>query len=110
VEDNLREKEFLVLLGNDTRIRHFHARIRQQVTEFVVQLELFIDGKWKPIVRYDTAHGFAHRDTFHCGGKTEKTPLFIGDYSSTLTFAEMDLRSNWELYRDRYLKEVHKDD
>jgi hypothetical protein len=110
VEDNLREKEFLVLLGSGARIRHFHGRIRHQVTEFVVQLELFVDGKWKPVVRYDTAHGFAHRDTFHGDGRTEKTPLFIGDYSSTLTFAEMDLRSNWELYRDRYLEEVHKDD
>ena len=110
MEPDLKEKDFLVLLGNDSRIRHFHARIRQQVLEFVVQLEIFTEGRWMPVVRYDTAHGFAHRDTFHGDGKIEKTPLIIVDYSSTLTFAELDLRTNWELYRERFLKEVHKDD
>ena len=50
----------MVVLGNDSRIRHFHARIGQQVLEFVVQLEILTEGRWKPVVRYDTAHGFAH--------------------------------------------------
>lgn len=45
---------------NAARVRFLVERDR--VTEFVVQLECFIEGKWIPIVRYDTAHGFAHRD------------------------------------------------
>jgi hypothetical protein len=63
-----------------------------------------------PVVRYDTAHGFTHRDTFRGDSRIEKTPLSIGDYSTALTFAELDLRSNWEPYRERFLKEVDQND
>jgi hypothetical protein len=76
----------------------------------MVQLEVNVKGKWRPIVRYDTAHGFAHRDIFRYDGGMEKIPLFVGDYNSTLTFAEMDLRTNWEIYRERFLKEVRGND
>lgn len=106
----MKEREFVVLLSHDCRIRHYHSRVRQHVLEFMIQLEVYIKGEWRPIIRYDTAHGFAHRDTFHGDGKTEKVPLSAGDYSSTLIFAEMDLRSNWEMYCERYLKEVHEND
>lgn len=108
--ERIKEKEFVVLLGHDSRIRHFHSRTKQQVIEFTVQLEINLRGEWKPVIRYDTAHGFAHRDFFHAGGRAEKTPLPIGDYNSALTFAEMDLRANWELYRERFLKEEIPDD
>ena len=73
--------------------------------DFVVQLEVNLRGEWKPAVRYDTAHGFAHRDIFHADGRTEKVPLSVSDYNSALTFAESDLRTNWELYRERFLRE-----
>lgn len=105
VNHNLKEREYVILLGNDCRVRHYHSRLKQQVIEFMIQLEVYIRGEWRAVVRYDTAHGFAHRDTFHGDGITEKTPLFVGDYNSTLTFAELDLHSNWELYRERFLKE-----
>jgi hypothetical protein len=101
----IQEKEFVVLLGNDSRIRHYHSRTKQQVIEFMVQLEVNPRGKWKPVIRYDTAHGFAHRDIFHADGRTEKTPLPVSDINTALTFAELDLRTNCELYRERFLKE-----
>ena len=106
----VKEKEFFVLLGYESRIRHYHVRIKQQVIEFVVQLEVNLRGKWKPVVRYDTAHGFAHRDIYSPDGRSEKVPLSVGDYSSALTFAELDIRANWELYRERFLKEDIPDD
>lgn len=106
----LKEKEYLILLGDDCRIRHCHTRIAQQIVEFVIQLEIDISGTWKPVVRYDTAHGFAHRDIIHPNGDAEKTHLAIGDYNNALTFAEMDIHSNWEIYRERFVKEVKKND
>lgn len=104
----LREKGYAVLLGEDCRIRHYHSRITQQVVEFIIQLEVNIDGTWKPIIRYDTAHGFAHRDIIHPDGDVEKTPLAMGDYNAALTFAELDIRSNWKIYRERFIEEVKK--
>jgi hypothetical protein len=29
---------------------------------FIVQYETKVDGKWLPVVRYDTKYGFVHRD------------------------------------------------
>ena len=32
-------------------------------------------------------------------------PFFIHDYHDPLTFAESDLKANWEIYRERFLRE-----
>jgi hypothetical protein len=34
------------------------------VLQFVVQLEVEQEGAWMPVIRYDNAHGFCHRDDF----------------------------------------------
>ena len=75
---------------------------------FAVQLELRHprQGSWLPIVRYDTAHGFAHRDRLRPDGSIEKTPLPIEDYSQALTYAEADLKEHWQTYRGRFLEEL----
>ena len=72
----------------------------------MVQLEVYYRGRWYPVVRYDTAHGIAHRDYLRPDGNAEKTPLFTLDYNEALTFAEKDLDINWESYCQRFLKEV----
>jgi hypothetical protein len=110
VDQDLHEREYVVLLSEDCRIRHYHNRTKSQILEFLIQLETSGKGKWKPVVRYDTAHGYAHRDIIHADGKIEKLPLSFGDYNSALTFAEMDIRSNWELYRKRFLEEEREYD
>ena len=68
------------------------------------QSNTMIEGKWYPVVRYDTVHGFAHRDLIDIKGKITKTPLFIQDYNDALTFAESDLKANWGVYRERFLR------
>jgi len=65
-----------------------------------------IEEKWYPVVRYDMTHGFAHRDLMNLKGESVKTPLFMQDYDDALTFAESDLKINWELYKERFLKGV----
>jgi hypothetical protein len=61
--------------------------------------------QWHPVVRYDCAHGFAHRDLMQKNGEVIKTPVFIHDYNDALTFAESDLKANWKVYKERYLRE-----
>jgi hypothetical protein len=34
-----------------------------------------------------------------------KTPLFITDRNDALTFAENDIKDNWELYKERFVRE-----
>lgn len=73
------------------------------VAAFAVQLEVQIDGRWLPVVRYDTAHGQPHRDTLdHTGAQIGKDWLPY-DFSRALKEATDDLRANWQHYRDEFL-------
>lgn len=82
---------------------------RGRVLFFVVQLECyFVDHGWLPVVRYDTAHGFAHRDTIHPHRETEKASIPIVGYEDGLNFAENDLKVNWREYRRRYEEWLEK--
>jgi len=56
------------------------------------------------VVRYDTAHGFSHRDQYDNRGTAIKTPLLAFNFNQALTFAEADLKANWTIYRERFLK------
>jgi hypothetical protein len=100
--------EYVVPSGLDGRRRVRHVKTGGKITEFVVQYEIFVDGQWYPVVRYDTAHGYAHRDLLHADGRKEKTTLMFKDLNLCLTYAEHDLRLNWRNYSDQYLKEVRK--
>jgi DNA-directed RNA polymerase subunit L len=74
------------------------------VQKFMVQLECQFreDEKWKPVIRYDTAHGFAHCDRLHPYQETVKTRMTTNDYNEALSFAMNDLVNNWTAYRRRY--------
>ncbi|MBI3394129.1 MAG: hypothetical protein HY039_13285 [Nitrospirae bacterium] len=100
--DMMQETEYIIRLGPSDRYRHKHVREKGRVFSFRVQYETRMGGEWFPIVRYDTAHGFAHRDLFRRDGSVTKTPIFVADYNDALTFAENDLKSNWESYKARF--------
>ena len=102
----IKRKSFVIPYPQNCRKRHYHSRIKNRVVEFRIQLEVFIKNKWYPMVRYDTAHGFAHRDIIHFNGEIEKTPLFLNNYNDALNFAEADIKINWQLYLGRFLEEV----
>ncbi len=102
------ETSFSAFLTPDDRVRHYHFSVKGKTTKFVVQYEAYILGEWRPIIRYDTAHGFAHLDRMHPDGSVEKVPLPYWNYNEVLTFAQNDIKSNWEWYRERYKKEMKK--
>jgi hypothetical protein len=85
----------------DVRLRHYHRTERGRVIDFTVQLESLVSGRWRPIVRYDSAHGHAHRHCYHGSKKAVRESLSLG-FPEALTFAEMDLRDNWERYLEEY--------
>ncbi len=98
----MRTVHFLRPLDPDNVARIEFSREHGRVLEFVVQLECNIEGAWRPIMRYDTAHGFAHCDRLHPYKPTVKTELPIQNYKQALTFAIQDFISNWKSYRRRY--------
>ena len=73
------------------------------MVEFVVQLEVEVRDAWKPVIRYDTAHGYAHIDRYNLRGRSKKDRLALR-FSEALTRAERDIKQNWSVYRERFLK------
>ena len=46
----------------------------------------------------------AQRDQYDNRGRAIKTPLLASNFNQALTFAEADLKANWTIYRERFLK------
>lgn len=103
-----RKIAYVIRIGPYDRYRHLHIQQTGKITFFRVQYETKVNDEWYPVARYDTAHGFAHRDLFDTKGHVVKTPLFNQDYNDALTFAENDLKINWEYYKKRFLDEENE--
>jgi hypothetical protein len=95
------EKAYTRALGEDARKRHSHKTLRGKVINFVVQLEVKVDGVWKPVIRYDCAHDFSHIDRYNIHGEQEKEALQLS-YAESLTLADDDIDLNWETYKTRF--------
>jgi hypothetical protein len=89
-----KETAFIYPLSEELedRLRVSTFREKAAVVKFVVQYEALINDSWRPIVRYDTSHGFAHKDIIHYRGEVDKQPLFFQDFNIALTFAIQDLK------------------
>ena len=102
------EKQFLDFLGDSSEDRMrcvFETRQGEVVDVNVVQYETFLRGKWVPVVRYDTAHGFFHRDVYLLAGKKRlKEFVYRTTLGEALTYAIQDIRLNWETYKSTFLE------
>lgn len=80
---------------------------RGHVVLFTTQYETTIDGRRVAVVRYDNAHGFAHRDKLNRRGEViEKSP-FAAELTpaQALNIGIRDIRANWRKYRKEFLGE-----
>jgi hypothetical protein len=101
------EREWILgVLLDEVRIRCRYRRRGNQVLDYTVQLEIWQGDTWRPIVRYDNAHGFCHCDTIHPDGTQDKTPIYRGDANSNFTWAIKELRATWQSQRARFLAEI----
>ncbi|MBI4771961.1 MAG: hypothetical protein HY784_16495 [Chloroflexi bacterium] len=102
------EKEYLYYLSPERldRFRYRHITEGGRVVAFSIQYEALIAGEWRPIVRYDTAHGWPHRDTLHPSGPQTKQTFPGYSAAEVLTLGERDLKASWQEYRARYEEEL----
>lgn len=105
----MRTIEYLYVLSPEMtdRLRVRAQRAGPSLLAFAVQYEAYLDEAWHPIVRFDTAHGFAHRDLMHPDGRVDKEPLPWQTYHEALTWATQELKTQWRSYRQRYEDERH---
>ena len=99
-------KTYVFMLTDEDRKRHEHYKDKGRITRFTVQYETLIDEKWMPVVRYDTAHGFAHKDLLNPDGTQEKIMIGETDWNEVLIMADEDILENWERYKERYFKKI----
>ena len=102
------DTEYFRLLDDENRIRVKFYTERGRVDKFSVQYESHIEGSWEAIVRYDTAHGFAHKDVMMPNGSQKKESVDVGDFGSAMTYAQEDLLQKLEQYRDDYLRRTKR--
>ena len=102
------KKSYIFMLSDIDRKWHEHISEKDRVTRFVVQYETLFEGKWVPVVRYDTGHGYAHKDLLNPDGSKEKIVLGIADLNEALTLADIDINENWERYKERYLRRIKR--
>ncbi|KKK53372.1 hypothetical protein LCGC14_3095440, partial [marine sediment metagenome] len=57
----MQEIEYILFLSSEMkdRLRVSAQKQRGEILEFTVQYEALIRDEWRPVVRYDTTHGFA---------------------------------------------------
>jgi len=94
------------LLPQQARVRCRYKRHARRILEFTVQLEIHNQEIWQPVVRFDNAHGFCHRDDLHPDGRQDKTAVFVGDPNETFTRAIDEIQTHWETHRNRFLREI----
>lgn len=76
------------------------------VMAFVVKLEAHIDGVYREVLRFDSAHGRSHRDTLDWLGKTVRkrwSPVGTTN-NEALTDAIADVELHWERYIGDFLR------
>lgn len=98
-------RRFETRLGQDVadwlRVRFLVER--GTVLRFTVQYEAVVEGTTFPVVRWDTAHGFVHRDTLDWEGRVvEKLPVASPSYNDAMTKAIVDIRSRWPTFREEF--------
>lgn len=102
------EKTYIFMLTDRDGKRHEHMIEKGKVVGFAVQYETLFEGKWVPVVRYDTSHGYAHKDLISPDGGSEKIFLGAPSFNEALTLADIDINENWERYKQRYFRRIKR--
>lgn len=90
------------------RVRIWLAR--GQVVRFTLQYETTVPDlpdSPMPVVRYDTAHGAAHRDRLDRHGREIGKDFLFSTLElwEVLDYAEQDVRQNWPRYRQEFFED-----
>lgn len=102
------ERAWEVRLNDDGDFLRFRvATDGPELIDFLVQLEVTVDGNRLPVVRYDGSHSRCHYDRYtRDGKKAEQRWLDEGlSAKDCQKLGEQDLKENWPRYRARYFEE-----
>ena len=100
------ERQFLLELplgkSRDIILRNIFRLRGSMIKSFVVQAEIRViekgKKKWNPVVRYDCAHGFIHRDLINHHGKQIKEKLASQNLKHGVKIAIREMKYNLRLW------------
>jgi hypothetical protein len=100
------ERQFLLELplgkSRDIILRNIFRLRGNMIKSFVVQAEIRVTEKdkkkWNPLVRYDCAHGFIHRDLINLDGKQVKEKLASQNLKHGVDIAIQEIKCNLKLW------------
>lgn len=99
----MKRTRFSTGLTGEDRVEVSFEVERGRVVSFVVNYVAKIQDKDHSVVRFDTAHGFPHKDVCRPDGSVErKERLQDLDYGRLLDTARRDILENWPDYRRRF--------
>lgn len=99
-------KEYFHKLVFGQTIRIAFDLDRGRVTDFTVQYETWLGGRWKAVVRYDVAHGRPHRDVLDRQGRQvtkDWLPPTIG-LQDAMEEAVADITRHWATYLAAFME------
>jgi hypothetical protein len=96
---------FKTLNADGDAMRVSFVSDRGFVLRYVVQFEVYVDGRYYPAVRYDSAHDFPHRDILDWEGHVvDKILLSPMTDDQALTAATEAVARDWPVYREEFFR------
>jgi len=101
-------KTYYRYLTHEDRLRCQIETEKGKVRKFVIQYEIFAQGGWAAVTRFDTFHDAVHRDLVSPDGTVTVTKRWYLqlNFDEGLTFAYNNIEANWEKYREWYLSKI----
>ena len=96
------EKRYIIPLSDVDRMIVRQDINAGNVIAFSVQLEVFLNGRWHKVIRFDSAHGDPHRHTFYPDGSEYKESMRTVHNNVALTQAQSIVRSYFVQFREGY--------
>jgi hypothetical protein len=75
-------------------------------TKFSLNLCGLLGGKWEPLVRYDNAHGPAHRHVFHADGTEDEHPFVAILPETFIDQAQKELIDHATVYLEEFERDL----
>ena len=96
---------YVIELAQGIAIHVFFETSHGVLLSYVVKLVVRQDDGYHEIIRFDTAHDCPHKDILGIDGKVKRKIWFeMLDNKQGLDVAVKDLKDNYLLYIERYLK------
>ena len=96
-------------LTRGVRRRLWLRRDGIKILDYVVAVEVEVEGVWKQVVRFDTSHSGPHMDAEHPDGRKRKFPVpglfdITTGYKDQVQRATQNIEHDWRRYIKRYLE------